>query len=307
MFRIRFHGRGGQGMKTASRFLGNAFFLEGYDVQDAPRYGAERRGAPIFAYVRADRKPVYERGVINRPDIVLVADDTLMKISAAGVMQGVLEDTVLLIYSDVSSDEWKNSLNSKCRIVAFSFSDSDSEVGAHSVGEYAVGAALFGAAARLSGVIARENLEKAVRDEISSHGEKAAEESVRLSLRAFDELSAHSGAAREGEEIRVDSSAVPDWIDLPFDRAEISGPAIHSPATSELVKTGLWRTERPVLNPELCQHCTWVCGSFCPDGAISRGETGEPVIDYEHCKGCMICFASCPLHAISAHSEREHR
>ena len=55
MYRIRFHGRGGQGMKTASRILGSAFFQEGYEVQDAPRYGAERRGAPIFAYVRAAR------------------------------------------------------------------------------------------------------------------------------------------------------------------------------------------------------------------------------------------------------------
>jgi len=43
MFRICFHGRGGQGMKTASRILGTAFFIEGYEVQDAPRYGAERR------------------------------------------------------------------------------------------------------------------------------------------------------------------------------------------------------------------------------------------------------------------------
>jgi Pyruvate/2-oxoacid:ferredoxin oxidoreductase gamma subunit len=45
MFRIRFHARGGQGIKTASRILGTAFFLEGYEVQDSPRYGAERRGA----------------------------------------------------------------------------------------------------------------------------------------------------------------------------------------------------------------------------------------------------------------------
>ena len=67
MYRIRFHGRGGQGMKTASRILGSAFFNEGFEVQDAPRYGAERRGAPIFAYVRADRSEIRERGVILRP------------------------------------------------------------------------------------------------------------------------------------------------------------------------------------------------------------------------------------------------
>jgi Pyruvate/2-oxoacid:ferredoxin oxidoreductase gamma subunit len=58
-------------------------------VQDAPRYGAERRGAPMFAYVRAARKPINERGVIRRPDLVLVADDTLVTIPAAGVLAGV--------------------------------------------------------------------------------------------------------------------------------------------------------------------------------------------------------------------------
>jgi pyruvate ferredoxin oxidoreductase gamma subunit len=67
MFQIRFHGRGGQGIKTASRVLGTAFFLEGFEVQDAPLYGAERRGAPIFAYVRASRHPINERGIIQRP------------------------------------------------------------------------------------------------------------------------------------------------------------------------------------------------------------------------------------------------
>ena len=79
MYRIRFHGRGGQGMKTASRILGSAFFAEGFEVQDAPRYGAERRGAPIFAYVRAARYPIHERGIITRPDL-------------ATLMIGVLDD-----------------------------------------------------------------------------------------------------------------------------------------------------------------------------------------------------------------------
>lgn len=65
MYRIRFHGRGGQRVKTASQILGTAFFLEGFEVQNAPRYGAERRGAPIFAYVRAARAPILERGVMR--------------------------------------------------------------------------------------------------------------------------------------------------------------------------------------------------------------------------------------------------
>ncbi len=111
MYRIRFHGRGGQGMKTASRMLGTAFFLEGFEVQDAPRYGAERRGAPIFAYVRAAREPIHERGIITRPDLVVVADDSLVSIAAAGVCQGLTERGVLLINSHDSVESWSQRLN----------------------------------------------------------------------------------------------------------------------------------------------------------------------------------------------------
>ena len=95
MYRIRFHGRGGQGMKTASRILGTAFFLEGYEVQDAPRYGAERRGAPIFAYVRAAEQPLHERGVITQADLVIVADDSLVPVPAAGVLSGAEKEDLL--------------------------------------------------------------------------------------------------------------------------------------------------------------------------------------------------------------------
>ena len=104
MYRIRFHGRGGQGMKTASRILGSAFFRADYEVQDAPRYGAERRGAPIFAFVRAAKTPINERGVIGNPDLVVVADDSLVGVAAAGVLQGVTADTTLTSDGDEPPD-----------------------------------------------------------------------------------------------------------------------------------------------------------------------------------------------------------
>jgi len=107
MYRIRFHGRGGQGIKTASRILGTAFFLEGFEVQDAPRYGAERRGAPIFAYVRAGRQVIQERGIIRNPNLVIVADETLLPIPAAAVLQGVGAQTVMLIISREPEQVWQ--------------------------------------------------------------------------------------------------------------------------------------------------------------------------------------------------------
>src|SRR5512139_2196746 len=111
MFTIRFHGRGGQGMKTASRILGSAFFLEGFEVQDAPRYGAERRGAPMTAYVRADHQPIHARGVIVQPGLVIVADDSLVPIPAADVLSGITASTVLLIFSHEPEAVWRNRLN----------------------------------------------------------------------------------------------------------------------------------------------------------------------------------------------------
>ncbi len=118
MFRIRFHGRGGQGIKTASQILGSAFFLEELEVQDAPRYGAERRGAPIFAYVRAGRAPIRERGAITRPDLVVVADETLIPVPAAGVLQGIAGRTVLLVNSAEPKDVWKTRLNLEGPVLA---------------------------------------------------------------------------------------------------------------------------------------------------------------------------------------------
>ena len=65
MLRIRFHGRGGQGMKTASRILGSAAFHAGLVVQDSPVYGAERPGTPMAAFTRIAREPILERGAIR--------------------------------------------------------------------------------------------------------------------------------------------------------------------------------------------------------------------------------------------------
>jgi len=59
-----------------------------------------------------------------------------------------------------------------------------------------------------------------------------------------------------------------------------------------------------VIDYERCNKCWWICSTFCPDGAIKVAEK-TPVIDYDHCKGCMVCVAQCPPHAIEAVSEEE--
>jgi pyruvate ferredoxin oxidoreductase gamma subunit len=99
MLRIRFHGRGGQGMKTASRIVGTAAFHAGYYAQDAPIYGAERRGAPMAAFTRIDDQPILERGLIATPDLVVVADQTLLADPQVRPLQGLTARGTILLNS----------------------------------------------------------------------------------------------------------------------------------------------------------------------------------------------------------------
>jgi pyruvate ferredoxin oxidoreductase gamma subunit len=296
IYRIRFHGRGGQGMKTASRILGKAFFLEGFEVQDAPRYGAERRGAPIFAYVRASRKKINERGIIRRPDLVVVADDTLIGIPSAGVLQGISRSAVVLIYTSLAAHDWQNRYELLAKVVTLP------RVEKTRLELRLVSALCAGAAARLTGVISRDCLQEAVQQELAGHGRSLVQASSDKALEAYERMTDCAIRVSAGTGEKGPLLSGPDWIKLPFEPAQISAPTIHAARTSESVATGLWRTMRPVINESCCQRCG-LCGSYCPEGAISWNERNFPEIDYMHCKGCMICVVECPAHAIHPQPE----
>ncbi|MDR3363768.1 MAG: 2-oxoacid:acceptor oxidoreductase family protein [Clostridiales Family XIII bacterium] len=78
MIEIRWHGRGGQGAKTAALLLADAAFETGLYVQGFPEYGPERMGAPITAYNRLDDAPIRVHSNIYEPDMVVVVDETLI-------------------------------------------------------------------------------------------------------------------------------------------------------------------------------------------------------------------------------------
>lgn len=301
MYRIRLHGRGGQGIKTAGRILGSAFFAEGFEVQDAPRYGAERRGAPIFATVRAAHAPIHERGLVQRPDLVVVADATLVPVAAAGVLQGVHPATVLLVNSVEGADTWRERLRVAGPIAIVPAEAEDrSEV-------RFIGAICAAAAARLLGVIRWEALEQALHEELSGLSPAILDENLRKAREAFDALSPQAGCVVEGKTHSAAGYTAPEWVVLGSEEARIAAPDVRAAASSTQVRTGLWRTMRPVIDHERCHRCTWICGTFCPDGALGPDDAGWPRIDYDHCKGCLVCVAVCPSHAIRAVPEVEAR
>jgi len=302
MYRIRFHGRGGQGMKTASRILGTALFLEGYEVQDAPRYGAERRGAPIFAFVRASRNPINERGIIQQADLVIVADDSLIAVPAAGVLAGITNDTVLLIYSESDAQTWIARLNLECTVIVLPADQAIVDPLQH----HFVGTGCAAAAAQLLGIISREHLQQAIEQElVDQHRRVVVDKNIEYGLHAFDAMQSHKGCVKQGQPVGLSNYQHPDWYTLPFEAARIAAPAIHAALTSEKSRTGLWRTMRPVIDYQRCNRCWWVCSTFCPDGAINVTTGHYPQIDYDHCKGCMVCVTQCPPHAIRSVAETD--
>ncbi len=95
MIEIRWHGRGGQGAKTASLLLADAAFNTGKYIQGFPEYGPERMGAPITAYNRISENPITIHSNIYEPDYVVVVDDTLLE--SVNVTSGLKENGAIVI------------------------------------------------------------------------------------------------------------------------------------------------------------------------------------------------------------------
>ena len=108
MVEIRWHGRGGQGAKTASLLLADAAFNTGKYIQGFPEYGPERMGAPITAYNRISDTPIRIHSNIYEPDYVVVVDDTLLE--SVDVTAGLKEDGAIVINTTKDGEELKKLL-----------------------------------------------------------------------------------------------------------------------------------------------------------------------------------------------------
>ena len=103
LIEIRWHGRGGQGAKTAALLLADVAFNIGKNVQGFPEYGPERMGAPITAYNRISDNVIRVHSNIYDPDFVAVVDETLLH--TVDVTKGLSEDGGILINTEKSKEE----------------------------------------------------------------------------------------------------------------------------------------------------------------------------------------------------------
>ncbi|MEE8443408.1 MAG: 2-oxoacid:acceptor oxidoreductase family protein [Dehalococcoidia bacterium] len=112
---IRWHGRGGQGVVTASNLLAEAALEDKRYFQSFPDYGAERSGAPIIAYTRLSDAPIHIRSQVTNPDIVMVLDASL--IGAVDLLAGLGEEGTIVVNTSLSPDEVRERLNADHRTV----------------------------------------------------------------------------------------------------------------------------------------------------------------------------------------------
>ncbi len=283
-------------MKTASRITGTAASLEGYYVQDFPLYGAERRGAPLTAFTRISDKTILERGVINDPHIIIIADDSLLEDPIANPISGWSDNTIIVVNTQRSPDAIEKLCKRGRRALIDATGINLSVVGR----DTAISAAMGAAACRVTGFIKKDSLTEAVTKELTSIGiisEDVIRKNIKVAETCFDSLASYEIHTR-GET----SPPVSRTVKLPYEAPAVSTPSVFAAGNIIERQTGKWRTFRPVIDYDKCNHC-WICFVWCPDGAITLDDIESPHIDYDHCKGCLICYEACPVKAISVERE----
>ena len=158
---VRWHGRGGQGAKTAGYVLAVAAAEMGWQVQAFPEYGAERRGAPMRSYVRISDGPIRLRSAIEHPDVVIVLDPSL--IETENVLAGLPEGGVVIVNSPNSPKEVSDIIGGAnykvCTVDATSIS-------IDALGRNIPNTPMLGALAKVSDVVSVEGAKKAVKSQL---------------------------------------------------------------------------------------------------------------------------------------------
>lgn len=158
---IRWHGRGGQGAKTAALLLADVAFSVGKNVQGFPEYGPERMGAPITAYDRISDNPIRVHSNIYEPDWVVVVDETLLR--SVDVTKGLKTEGGILINTDKAKEEILPLLHGYTGKV---YTINAHDVCMRTLGKYFPNTPMLAAIVKISGVMEEEVFLKQMEDSL---------------------------------------------------------------------------------------------------------------------------------------------
>ena len=174
---IRWHGRGGQGTVTAAKVLADACLSGGRHVQAFPEYGPERAGAPLRAYNRISSKELRMHCPVLEPDIVAVADATLL--DSINTAEGAKDNTIFLVNTTKDPKEVRTKLNAgKTQKV---FTVDATKIAIDCFGRAMPNSPMLGAVCKITGLITLEHL---LEDVKKSFGKKFSQKIIDGNLEA---------------------------------------------------------------------------------------------------------------------------
>jgi len=304
VYGIRFHGSGGQGVVIGSYLYTEMCLKEGNEVQDAPFFGVERRGAPVKSSLRISKSKIWDRSEVTDPHAIVFFKETgINEVTASGLRDDgwIIANTSLSPEKFITKYPWLAFAN-------LALVDANSIARKHGIvaqGHPIVNTTMLGAVAKVTGTVKSETL----RDVI--HQTKAIrvkqEQNANAAAEAYDTVIVIPGDPIAGE--KPEQAAAPK----PPDSAEKLKNS-YQPTTGN--NTGSWRFGmKPVVDEEKCRKgggkCQRRCFIYCPesfdskskDGAIMINQDGVCTINYSKCKGCEVCAVECPRRAITMEAE----
>ena len=265
-------GRGGEGVVLASQILADTFARAGFWVQSFPEFTAERRGAPISAYLRwDDASPIHRRYKMRECDVLVVVSPSPPPLRALGMVRP--EGLVLL------NRETRFAHSGAFHLAHVPGSRIAQENGIlSSEGRPMGNVAVLGACVKLLLPDGLEHLEQAIAARMGA-------------LAGVNVVAAREGYARC---TRQHAGAHDDPVETVHEELARRVQPVFPVSTTDSHEnhTGMWSVERPLLT-DACTACA-VCALFCPEGALTRRD-GAMVVDYLFCKGCGICEIVCPV------------
>lgn len=177
MMKVRFHGRGGQGVVTAADILAVSAFREGYWTLSFPMFGAEKRGGPVVSYLKISDSKIIDRDEINDPDYSVVLDPSMLSYEVVRGLKGWL----IANHPDVSRVKGKVNWDKVISINA-------TKLAIDTIGKPITNTAMVGAFAGFTKVVKLKTLKDTVYEWFEKKGEVVAKKNVEIVERAYKEV-----------------------------------------------------------------------------------------------------------------------
>ncbi|MDD3625873.1 MAG: 2-oxoacid:acceptor oxidoreductase family protein [bacterium] len=181
---VRWHGRGGQGAKTASQLLAEAAILDGKHIQAFPEFGPEREGAPIRAFTRISKELIKLHTGVTNPGIVVVIDPTLL--ISANVTNGMPDDGILIVNTEESPEDIRKKLNYKKGKV---FTVDATTISLETLGIPMPNTPMVGALLAAAPIVSMEKMKNIIEEKfLKKMGQKVVDKNVQALDRAYKEV-----------------------------------------------------------------------------------------------------------------------